>query len=373
MSSIEVKEIGSIGDLESFREPWTSLQAESHQATVFGTWEWQFAAAKHLAGDGTLRVFIVFVDDEPAGILPMLQRRIKVGGIILFARNLQSPDQIRALCRSVQAHARACGQPPLFIAIDQEGGTVARLKPPFTQFPGNPSMKAVEDAIHFARTTASELSTSGINMNMAPVLDFIPPGLESVMAERAFSGDPERVSVLGTAIITHLQRNRIMAVGKHFPGIGRTTLDSHVERPVLDADSRTLADDLIPFKAAIKAGVAGIMLAHILYSRLDAGWPASLSVRIASDLLRKKLGFMGVVITDDLDMGAIVKHYEIEQVIARVLLADIDIALICHPGPTIERTYEVIVKTMTDDRRERAKGIESAGRIMRLKQRFLAV
>ena len=296
---------------------------------------------------------------------------IKVGGIILFARNLHDPDQIKTLCRSVQEHARACGQPPVFIAIDQEGGTVARLQPPFTRFPGNPSIKDVEDAIHFAKTTASELSVSGINMNMAPVLDFIPPGLKSVMAERAFSGDPERVSLLGSAIITHLQQSGVMAVGKHFPGIGRTTLDSHVERPVLDADIQTLADDLIPFKAAIKAKAAGVMLAHILYSRLDADWPASLSVRIAANLLRKKLGFKGIIITDDLDMGAIVKHYDIEQIIARVLLADIDIALICHPGPNIETAHEMMVKRMTDDRQERTKGVEAAERIMGLKRKYL--
>ena len=296
---------------------------------------------------------------------------LKVGGIILFSRNLQTPDQIKTLCRAAQEHARACGQPPVFIAIDQEGGPVARLQAPFTRFPGNPSMKGIDDAIHFARTTASELSVSGINMDMAPVLDFIPPGLKSVMAERAFRGDPERVSFLGTAVITHLQKNNIMAVGKHFPGIGRTTLDSHVERPVLDADIQTLADDLIPFKAAIKANVAGMMLAHILYSRVDADWPASLSVQIAGNLLRENLGFKGIIITDDLDMGAIVKHYDVELVVERVLLADIDIALICRPGPKIEAAYEKIVKTMTDDPEEKRKGIEAVKRIMRLKNKFL--
>ncbi|MBW2239565.1 MAG: glycoside hydrolase family 3 protein, partial [Deltaproteobacteria bacterium] len=121
--------------------------------------------------------------------LRFLINTLKVGGIIFFAGNLVNPEQIKALCASIQAYASSCGQPPLFVAIDQEGGRVARLKEPFTQFPGNPKMKGPEDAMVFARTTSNELRTLGINMNMAPVLDVVPEGVDGVMVDRVFGPD----------------------------------------------------------------------------------------------------------------------------------------------------------------------------------------
>lgn len=299
--------------------------------------------------------------------------RIKVGGIILFAGNLISPDQIGQLCLSVQEYAAACGQPPLLIAIDQEGGQVARLKEPFTQFAGNPAMKGPKDARHFAEVTGAELSRTGINMNLAPVLDVAFSAQKSIMAGRAFGADPLRVAGLGSTVIEHLQQSGIMAVAKHFPGIGRTTLDSHFEMPILDIDLETLtATDLLPFEAAIKREVSGIMLSHILYNRIDPQWPASLSATIARGVLRDQMGFNGVILTDDLDMGAIKKRYDIKTVISRILLADIDIALICHQGPDIEQAFEEILKAQADSPALQAKGQESVKRILRLKERFLS-
>ncbi|OEU64629.1 MAG: beta-N-acetylhexosaminidase [Desulfobacterales bacterium PC51MH44] len=297
---------------------------------------------------------------------------LKVGGIILFAGNLLNPQQIKQLCSSVQEYARSCGQPPLFIAIDQEGGRVARLKEPFTQFAGNPKMKGVEDAVHFARVTAAELTEVGINMNLAPVLDVAPKDVKSVMAARVFGHDPIWVSELGVAVIKHLQNSKIMAVAKHFPGIGRTILDSHFEMPALDIDINAMeSTDLLPFENSIKYDVAGIMLAHILYQTLDPQWPASLSAPIAADLLRRRMGFDGIVITDDLDMGAIKKHYDIKTVIHQILAADIDIILICHKGPNIENAFEEILKNLKGSIRIREKGVESVRRIMKLKRKYI--
>jgi beta-N-acetylhexosaminidase len=260
------------------------------------------------------------------------------------------------------------------VAIDQEGGQVARLKKPFTQFAGNPAMSGVEDAVHFAEVTAAELSAAGINMNMAPVIDVARDDIESVMANRAFGNDPGWVSHLGVKIITHLQRNKIMAVAKHFPGIGRTALDSHVDMPDLDTDLALLqSSDLIPFEASIKNDVSGIMLSHIRYRKIDPQWPASLSKRIAKDLLRDQMGFTGLTITDDLDMGAIVKHYGIKIVVDRLLTAGIDICLICHKGPNIEIAFEEISKHLIDSPEMRAGGVESVQRIMRIKRRYIGV
>ncbi len=297
---------------------------------------------------------------------------IKAGGIILFARNLETPGQIKDLCFVVQDYARKCGQPPLFIAIDQEGGPVTRLKEPFTQFPGNPHMHHEADAVHFAEVTAAELNQVGINMKMAPVMDVAPEDINSIMAKRAFGGDPDWVSRLGVKVIEHLQQNNIMAVAKHFPGIGRTILDSHLDLPVLKDDLTALARfDLIPFEACIQHGVCGIMLSHIFYPKLDDQWPASLSKYIANDLLRKRMDYDGLVMTDDLDMAAITKRYEIRISIQQILVADIDLALICHKGPNIEIAFEQILKEITDSAEMKAKGLESVERIMRCKSKYL--
>ena len=318
------------------------------------------------------RLMVGFDGTELNRDLKFLIKTLHVGGIILFARNLINPDQIKRLCSSIQEYARSCGQPPLFISIDQEGGKVARLKEPFTQFPGNPEMKGPEDAIHFARVTAAELTEIGVNMNLAPVLDVAPQGINSVMATRAFGHDPMWISELGKVVIDHLQANNIMAVAKHFPGIGRIILDPHDEISDLDIDADAMqTTDLFPFKAAIENNVAGIMLSHIRYPKMDAKWPASLSATIANDLLRKKMGYHGVIMTDDLDMGAIKKHYDIKTVLRQILSADIDIAMICHKGPDIENAFEEILDAQNRSQSIKAKGMNSLERIMNLKSKYL--
>ena len=318
------------------------------------------------------RLMVGFDGTELNPDLKFYIKTLHVGGIILFTRNLIHPDQIKRLCSSIQEYACSCGQPPLFISIDQEGGRVARLKEPFTQFPGNPKMKGPEDAIHFARVTAKELTEIGVNMNLAPVLDVAPQGKDSVQKSRVFGNDPLWVSELGTVVIHHLQTNNIMAVAKHFPGIGRIVLDPHDEISDLDIDVDAMqATDLLPFKAAIDNDVAGIMLSHIRYPKIDAKWPASLSPTIVSDLLRRQMGYGGVIMTDDLDMGAIKKHYDIKSVIRQILSADIDIALICHKGPDIENAFQEILKSLSNSNRIKEKGLQSLKRIMTLKRKYL--
>lgn len=299
--------------------------------------------------------------------------RLKVGGIILFARNLEEPSQMEKLCGDAQNYARQCGQPPLFIGIDQEGGMVARLKPPFTQFAGNPSMKTRDDAVDFARTTAKELAQIGVNMNMAPVLDVLPNQGDSVMTGRAFGGDPHFVSHMGTAIIDTFQQNRIMAVAKHFPGIGRTKLDSHLDLPDLDTELERLeARDIVPFRTAMQCGVSAIMLSHIRYRSIDLQWPASLSTHIADNLLRRQYGYQGLVLTDDLDMGAIANHYQMDQIVSQCLNATVDILLICHPGPKIEAAHDLIVGLQNKNEVWNRKTSAAVDRILKAKTTFLA-
>ena len=212
----------------------------------------------------------------------------------------------------------------------------------------------------------------GINMNMAPVLDIAPVGVNSIMASRTFGSDPQWVSTMAMTVIDQLQRHGIMAVAKHFPGIGRTVLDSHLALPDLEVDAKMLADfDLIPFNAAIEGNVAGIMLSHIRYTGIDPVWPASLSPAITADLLRRKMGFNGVVMTDDLDMGAIKPSHDIDTAIGQILSADVDIALICHKGPDIEAAFKKIHQSLADDANLRQMGQQSVERILRLKSAYL--
>jgi len=319
------------------------------------------------------RLMVGFDGTEFNSDLELLIKKIKVGGIILFSQNIENPNQLITLCKSIQNFAIACDQPPMFIAIDQEGGTVARLKKPhFKEFPAVTELKNESDTKAFARNMAAELTKLGINMNMAPVMDVAPSDIASIMEKRILSHDPKRVSKMGRIIIEHHQKQNIMAVAKHFPGIGRTTLDSHLELPELAATENDLDSfDLIPFKAALDAQVSGIMLSHIRYTDIDPAWPASLSPEIAKNLLRNRMGFNGIVMTDDLDMGAIKNHYDIHTVIRQVLASEIDLALICHKGPNIEIAFKEIKKKISEDTVLKEKNKQSLKRIMACKNIFL--
>ncbi len=302
--------------------------------------------------------------------LKHLIRNYKAGGIILFKPNIDSPEQLRTLCADARRFALDCGLPDLFIAVDQEGGVVARLRHPFTEFPGNPHVHTREQADEFARITADELLDMGINMNMAPVLDVVPKGVDSIMKERVFPGDDTLVAELGTAMIQGFQEKRIMAVAKHFPGIGRTVKDSHFFLPILDADLDTLRkSDIKPFESARDAKVSGVMLSHISYPRLDSTWQASLSPAIARDLLRRDLKYEGLVMTDDLDMKAI--SHDMETCIRQIMISEIDLALVCHSGPNIQKALDEVVRLLETDENLFVLGKASVERILAAKERFL--
>jgi beta-N-acetylhexosaminidase len=324
-------------------------------------------AVRHLAGQ---RLVLGFDGTRFNSDLEVLIGRFQAGGIILFRQNIVSPEQVAQLCADVQAFAASCGQPPLFIAVDQEGGVVSRLPAPFTQFDGNPFIRTREAANAFARITARELHDVGINMNLAPVVDVVSDHTGAIMNSRAFPGDARTVADLGTAVIQTLQSCGVMAVAKHFPGIGRTVLDSHHLLPVLDAEPAVLeATDLIPFEAAVRADVSGIMVSHILCSQLDPRWQASLSVTIAHDMIRHGLGFDGLVLTDDLDMKAI--HHDMDTCMGRILAAGIDLALVCHQGPNIEKVFEALVRRLDGDTKTLDMGRVCVERIYRYKQQYL--
>jgi beta-N-acetylhexosaminidase len=316
------------------------------------------------------RLMLGFDGLELNAELKHLIKDIGAGGLILFRRNIETSEQVSCLCSDCQAYAKSSELPPLFIAIDQEGGAVARLREPFTVFKGNPFIETSEEARNFALITAKELKSIGVNMNFAPVLDIIPDGVDSIMKDRAFPGHPEKVALLGREVIRTFQENGIMAVGKHFPGIGRTVKDSHFFLPELETDIDTLtASDLVPFKIAHQADVAGIMLSHILYTDIDKTWPASLSHNIAWELLREQMQYKGLVMTDDLDMKAIEK--DIETCMSRILRCGIDMALICHQGPNIDRAFEAVQRLLDEDETLNESAQKSVERILRYKKQYI--
>lgn len=283
---------------------------------------------------------------EGTGIDDSLRRSIldwRVGGVILFDRNIRDPEQLRGLCRRLQELRRRVAGSPLLIAVDQEGGTVARVREGATVFPGNLALGSggrAEDAGLQGRITGRDLAGLGINMNLAPVLDLYHPGGSYSLGLRSLGSDPETVAALGRALIAGLQQEGVFATAKHFPGKGRARRDSHRELPVIEASREILnAVDLLPFRRAVAAGVRAVMTSHAAYPALDGGKtrPATLSPAVMTGILRRELGFDGVLISDDLGMGAIGGYCPIEEAVRGGLAAGVDIALVCHFSEERER------------------------------------
>ncbi|MDP3092752.1 MAG: beta-N-acetylhexosaminidase [Nitrospira sp.] len=299
-------------------------------------------------------------------------KEYKPGGVILFSRNLESIEQIVELTNALQA---CSPHSPLLISIDQEGGRVSRLPKTFTIFPPCEVLgrcNSSELAYAAAATIAKELRAVGINMNMSPVLDVNSNPANPVIGDRAFGSTPGPVCELGLATVGGLQDNRVVACGKHFPGHGDTSVDSHKELPVVAASKERLEQiEFPPFRHATAHGVATLMTAHVLYRALDDQKPATLSPAIITEFLRGELKYDGVVLTDDLEMHAIIDHYGIEEATVRAIQAGCDMPLICK-----DRNREIAAITALDsavaDGSISAERLEqSLARIARLKQRFL--
>ncbi len=300
-------------------------------------------------------------------------KEYKPGGVILFSRNLESVEQIVDLTNELQ---RLSPWSPLLISIDQEGGRVSRLPPGcFTIFPPGEVLGHVnsyELAYAAAATIAKELKAVGINMNMAPVLDVNSNPGNPVIGDRAFGSTPATVCEMGLATLAGLQDNKVVACGKHFPGHGDTVADSHKELPVVSATLDRMRDiELRPFRHAVENGIATLMTAHVLYRALDAQVPATLSPTIINTMLRGEYRFDGVVLTDDLEMHAIIDHYGIDDAAVRAFLAGCDILLICKEMDREVAAITAVEAAVKDGTITEARVEASLARLARLKQRFL--
>ena len=314
----------------------------------------------------------LFMAGLPGATLDDSTRRLihehGVGHFILFKRNCGDPEQITALTAALREECERAGLGPPLIAIDQEGGTVARLAPPFTLFPDMRELAESADPGNalaaYAETCGRELAGVGVNLNFAPVLDTSPAGAGCFMERRSLGGDPETVARLGSLIIRTMQATGVRACGKHFPGLGRARVDPHELLPTVTATAAELAADLIPFRAAVAAGVAMIMTSHTLYPAIDPENPATLSKRILTGILREELGFAGAVVTDDLEMGAVENERGVPAAAAAALAAGADLLLICHDHAKVREAVRVIASLMEKDEKIRHRAREAAGRVL---------
>jgi beta-N-acetylhexosaminidase len=260
-----------------------------------------------------------------------LVQGLHLGGVTLFARNIDNGSQLAKLDADLQSIAEPV---PLFISVDQEGGLVVRVTDGATIFPGNMALGATGDpalARQVAQASATELLAMGVNMDLAPVVDVNTNPLNPVIGTRSFGSTPRLVSDFGTQTIQALQATGVSAVGKHFPGHGDTAVDSHRDLPVVEHSRERLeAVELQPFRAAIQAGVDGIMTAHLYLPRIEPrqDLPATLSKTVLTGLLREQLGYQGLILTDALDMEAIKKDRTAAEAAVEAFEAGADMLLI---------------------------------------------
>jgi beta-N-acetylhexosaminidase len=270
--------------------------------------------------------------------------RVRPAGVILFANNIATPAGLHQLCADLQRSAAQLGLPPLLIAIDQEGGVVSRLPPPFITVPSAMAQAAggdPEDARLCAEITGQQLHACGVNTNFAPVLDVNCNAENPVIGTRSFGADAATVARFGCAALQGYREAGVIATIKHFPGHGDTSVDSHLGLPMIEhGRARLDAVELAPFKAAIAAGAPALMSTHIIFRALDP-LPATLSRSILTDLLRHELGFDGIVFTDALNMRAIADRYSPAGAAIMAKAAGADIML---PIGTLASQIEVAAR-----------------------------
>ena len=305
----------------------------------------------------------------PAHILDWLASG-RIGGVYLFARNVQSPAQVQELV----AECREAAPFPILVGIDQEGGLVARLRDGFCESPGNMALGAANDpqlAEEVAAMLGRELAALGINWNFAPVADIAHQRDNPSVSTRSVGRDSGLASELVAAQVRGFQRSGIAATAKHFPGLGNTVIDTHVGLARVRGSLDYLyAEDLLPFRRAIAADVACVMLTHVIYDELDADCPATLSRRIVTDLLRGDLGFTGAVSTDCMEMKAITDQFGAGESAVRCVLAGVDLPLFSHSRARQEAAYEAVLAAAESGRIAESRIDESLARIESMKQRY---
>ena len=291
----------------------------------------------------------------------------RVGGIILFDRNMESKDQVKSLITDINKTGKSAGLTPLFIGIDQEGGAVARMEDQLIKVPPAEELgkEPIEQAVSLAKQSGTELKDLGFNINFAPVADL------GLTYGRSFSTNPDDVVRYASAVGKAYDEAGLWYSYKHFPGIGKTDVDLHADTSVVPVSKETLLnEDTKVFVDLIKQSkpkTYAIMVSHAMYPQIDPDHPSSLSKAIITDWLRKDMGYNGVVVTDDMDMGALAKHYTFGDMAVQSILAGSDILLVCHEYEHMQEAYNGLMKAVKDGRISKERLDESVKRILLMK------
>ena len=300
-------------------------------------------------------------------------RTLKPGGIILFARNIESPRQTHALLKAAQKEAEI----PLFRCVDMEGGTVDRLKNVIAPAPSVEEVVKAESKKYFrehGQVIGAAVRALGFNVDFAPVLDLRFDVSLGVLGSRTVSKDPKATVTYAKEFLRGLKDEDIAGCGKHFPGLGEGTLDSHASLPVVHKSWKALWDeDLVPYRMLAKQ-LPFVMVAHCAFPEVTGdAVPASISKKWIGDVLRKKIGYQGLIVSDDLEMGGVLKVATIEEAAVQTVEAGADMYLVCHNEELVHRAYEAILKEAERSKRFRSKVEIAAQRILLAKKRWPAM
>lgn len=291
----------------------------------------------------------------------------RVGGIILFDRNMESKDQVKSLIADINKTGKSAGLTPLFIGIDQEGGAVARMEDQLIKVPPAEALgkEPIEQAVSLAKQSGTELKDLGFNINFAPVADL------GLTYGRSFSTNPDEAVRYASAVGKAYDEAGLWYSYKHFPGIGKTDVDLHADTSVVPVSKETLLNEdtkvFVDLIKQSKPNTYAIMVSHAMYPQIDADHPSSLSKAIITDWLRKDMGYNGVVVTDDMDMGALAKHYTFGDMAIQSILAGSDILLVCHEYEHMQEAYNGLMKAVKDGRISKERLDESVKRILLMK------
>ncbi len=294
----------------------------------------------------------------------------KISGVILFARNVQTPEQVARLTQSLHQAAKT----PILISIDQEGGTVARLRSGFTESPGAMALAAggsEEMAEAMAAVLAAEMRALGINWDYAPVVDITHDTRNSSVGTRSLGTDAALVSRLAVAQVRGYQKMGVAACAKHFPGLGNTPVDTHHALAVISEPVDYLYEhDLIPFRATVEAGIDSVMVCHVKFAALDSEYPATLSPAVTTRLLRDEIGFTGLATTDCMEMKAIAGNYGAGESAVLSALAGMDMILFSHTRRMQEEVYAALLDAAKSGRLPMSRVDEAVERVQKFKTRY---
>ena len=298
----------------------------------------------------------------------------KISGVILFNRNVKDSNTLLSLNNSLK-ESNKNNKLPLFISVDEEGGSVTRMPRDIKRLPTNKYIGSLNNkdlSYKVGEILGEQLSYFGFNMNFAPVLDINSNPNNPVIGDRSFGNNKDIVSSLGTSTMKGIQSKNIISVVKHFPGHGDTSVDSHVNLPVVNYDiNRLNSFEFVPFKTAIQNGADAVMVGHILLPKIDNKYPSSMSYKIVTNILRKDLGFNGLVVSDDMTMGAITENYSIEEAAVKSINAGVDLLLVCQKYENTENVLKALKEAVLNGTISKERLDNALYNIISIKKKYL--